>query len=127
LRELEGTFDTLYGLEIVSCGDEEARGRVEVRPELKQAEGALHGGVLAAMAEGLTATATSAAVADDGNAATALSNTTSLLRPVTEGTVHALARRRHRGRTTWVWEVDFLDDANALVGTGRVTVEVFRR
>ena len=42
------------------------------------------------------------------------SNHTSFLRPVTEGTVHAEARRRHRGRTTWVWEVDFTDDQGRL-------------
>ena len=40
-----------------------------------------------------------------------LSNSTSFLRPITEGTVHAHATRLHRGRTTWVWDVRFSDDA----------------
>ena len=28
--------------------------------------------------------------------------------------MHAEARRRHRGRTTWVWDVDFTDDEGRL-------------
>ena len=42
------------------------------------------------------------------------SNHTSFLRPVSEGTVHADGRRRHRGRTTWVWDVEFTDDEGRL-------------
>ena len=40
-----------------------------------------------------------------GEMAMGLSNSTSFLRPVTEGVVHARATRLHRGRTTWVWDV----------------------
>ena len=60
------------------------------------------------MAESLASTATWAAVAPDGMTAQGLSNQTSFLRPILEGTIHARARRRHKGRTTWVWEVDYL-------------------
>jgi uncharacterized protein (TIGR00369 family) len=53
-----------------------------------------------------------------------LSNQTSFLRPITEGTIHATARPRHRGRTTWVWEVDFHDDAERLCALSRMTIAV---
>ena len=43
-----------------------------------------------------------------------LSNLTSFLRPITAGTIHAEARAMHRGRTTWVWEVEITDDAGRL-------------
>jgi uncharacterized protein (TIGR00369 family) len=117
-------FDGLYGLELESLGEEEARARVKVRDELLQAGGLLHGGVLAAMAEALASAATYVAVREQGNVAQGLSNQTSFLRPVFEGTVHALARRRHRGRTTWVWEVDITDDHERLCALVRVTVAV---
>ena len=42
-----------------------------------------------------------------------LSNQTCFLRPILDGTIHAVARRRHRGRTTWVWEVEITDDEGA--------------
>ncbi len=52
------------------------------------------------------------------------SNHTSFLRPVTEGVIHAEARRRHRGRTTWVWEVEITDDEGRLCALVRMTIAV---
>jgi 1,4-dihydroxy-2-naphthoyl-CoA hydrolase len=43
---------------------------------------------------------------------------------VTAGTVHAEATVRHRGRTTWVWDVDFTDDGGKLCASSRVTIAV---
>ncbi len=53
-----------------------------------------------------------------------LSNQTSFLRPITQGTIHAKAIRRHRGRTTWVWEVEVTDDEGRLCVLTRMTVAV---
>jgi uncharacterized protein (TIGR00369 family) len=124
LGRLEGTFDGLYGLEILDASDEEVRAQVTVRPELKQPAGLLHGGVMASMAEAMASMATFVGVHGDGKVAMGLANATSFLRPITEGTVHAVARRRHRGRTTWVWDVDFTDDAGKLCATTRMTIAV---
>ena len=38
-------FDALYGLEILSLGEDEATARVPVRPEVLQPGGLVHGGV----------------------------------------------------------------------------------
>jgi len=117
-------FDRLYGLEITSIAEEEARAHVVVREELLQPAGLVHGGVFAAMAESLCSAATWYGVAGDGKVAQGLANQTSFLRPILAGTIHAIARRRHRGRTTWVWEVDILDDADRLCALVRMTVAV---
>jgi 1,4-dihydroxy-2-naphthoyl-CoA hydrolase len=84
----------------------------------------MHGGVFASVAESLASMATWLAVHEDGQIAVGLSNQTSFLRPITSGTIHALARRRHRGRTTWVWEVDITDDDDRLCALVRMTVAV---
>ena len=117
-------FDGLYGLEILELGDELARARVVVRDELKQPMGLVHGGVYAAIAESLASTATAINVGGDGKIATGLSNQTSFLRPITEGTIHATATRKHRGRTTWVWEVEMTDDQGRLCVLTRMTIAV---
>lgn len=117
-------FDALYGLEILSLGDEQATARVEVRDDVKQPAGLVHGGVFASIAESLTSIATWKAVSEDGMMAQGLSNQTSFLRPIVQGTIHATARRRHRGRTTWVWEVDISDDEGRLCALVRMTVAV---
>ena len=75
-------FDALYGLEILSLGEEEATARVAVRPEVLQPGGLVHGGVYASIAESLTSFATWKAVSADGRTAQGLSNQTSFLRPI---------------------------------------------
>jgi 1,4-dihydroxy-2-naphthoyl-CoA hydrolase len=117
-------FDALYGLEVLSLGDDEATGRVEVRDDIKQPAGLVHGGVFASIAEALASVATYRAVREEGMSAQGLSNQTSFLRPIVDGTIHATARRRHRGRTTWIWEVDITDDAGRLCALVRMTVAV---
>jgi uncharacterized protein (TIGR00369 family) len=116
-------FDARYGLEILSLGEEVATARVAVRDDVKQPAGLVHGGVYAAIAESLTAAATTQAVGD-AMVARGISSQTSFLRPILQGTIHATARRRHRGRTTWVWEVDITDDEERLCVLVRMTVAV---
>ncbi|HEX4435371.1 MAG TPA: PaaI family thioesterase [Solirubrobacteraceae bacterium] len=117
-------FDRLYGLELLSVSETEVRGRLAVRDEVKQPAGLVHGGVYASIAESLASLATHVAVADQGEMAMGLSNSTSFLRPVTEGTVHALGTRLHRGRTTWVWDVLFTDDQGRSCAVTRMTIAV---
>src|SRR5919107_453806 len=118
-RDLPG-FDGHYGLEILTASDEEVTAQVRVRDELKQPAGLVHGGVFASIAESMTSIGTWLAVRDDGYSAQGLSNQTSFLRPILDGRIHAVARRRHRGRTTWVWEVEITDDQQRLCALVRV-------
>ena len=117
-------FDGLYGLEILTVSEEEVTARVAVRDELRQPGGLVHGGVLASIAEAIASMATWLAVQPDGRSAQGLSNQTSFLRPILDGTIHAVGRRRHRGRTTWVWEVDITDDEGRLCALVRMTIAV---
>src|SRR4051812_7781349 len=103
---LEGTFDGLYGLQIDHVEDGLVRAHVDVLAHHKQPAGLVHGGVYASIAESITSMATYMSVAEEGKSAQGMSNQTSFLRPILDGTIHATARRRHRGRTTWLWEVD---------------------
>jgi uncharacterized protein (TIGR00369 family) len=86
--------------------------------------GVVHGGVYAALAESLASHATAHAVAADDAVALGMSNVTSFLRPVSSGVVEAHAERLHGGRTTWVWEVRFTDEAGRLCAASRITVAV---
>jgi 1,4-dihydroxy-2-naphthoyl-CoA hydrolase len=117
-------FDRLYGLELLLFSDTEVRAQVAVRDQVKQPAGLVHGGVYASMAESMTSLATALAVLENGDIAMGLSNNTSFLRPITEGTVHAHATRLHRGRTTWVWDVRFSDDADRTCAVTRMTIAV---
>ena len=117
-------FDRLYGLELLSCSDTEVRAQVVVREELKQPAGLVHGGVYASLAESITSLATAVAVMEHGDMAMGMSNSTSFLRPITEGVIRAHATRLHRGRTTWVWDVRFSDDRDRTCALTRMTIAV---
>jgi 1,4-dihydroxy-2-naphthoyl-CoA hydrolase len=120
-------FDRLYGLELLACSDTEVLAEVAVRDAHKQGAGLVHGGVYAAMAESMASLATALAVHERGEMAMGLSNSTSFLRPITEGTIHASATRVHRGRSTWVWDVRFTDDADRTCAVTRMTIAVRAR
>ncbi len=124
INSVLGGFDRLYGLELLECTEERARARVAVRDELKQPAGLVHGGVYAAIAEAMTSLMTGMTVLEQGEVAMGQSNSTSFLRPITEGNVNAEATVQHRGRTTWVWDVRFSDDAGRLCALTRMTIAV---
>lgn len=117
-------FDAFYGLELLELGPEIARARLAVGDQHKQPFGLVHGGIYASIAEGLASFSTASVVLPQGRSASGMSNLSSFLRPVTGGTIHALATCKHAGRTTWVWEVEMTDDAGRLCATSRVTIAV---
>jgi uncharacterized protein (TIGR00369 family) len=121
---VEETFDSLYGLQVGEITPERVTATVAVTNQVKQPMGLVHGGVYASIAEAITSMGTARVVLQDGMAAQGLSNQTSFLRPIFEGTIHATANRRHKGRTTWVWEVDITDDAGRLCAIVRMTIAV---
>jgi 1,4-dihydroxy-2-naphthoyl-CoA hydrolase len=123
---IEGGFDGLYGL-VVDAVDLDAgviEAHVDVADKHLQPAGLVHGGLFASIAESITSIGTWWAVQGDGKSAQGLSNQTSFLRPILGGTVHAVARARHRGRTTWVWEVEISDDQQRLCSLVRMTIAV---
>lgn len=117
-------FDRLYGLELLLATPEEVRARVRVTDDHLQPFGLVHGGLFASIAESIASIGSWLGVREEGKSAQGLSNQTSFLRPLLGGTVHATARRRHKGRTTHVWEVDITDDEDRLCALVRMTIAV---
>jgi 1,4-dihydroxy-2-naphthoyl-CoA hydrolase len=104
-------------------GEELARGRMAVADAIRQPFGIVHGGAMAALAESVTSRATYEAVGPD-HIAMGMSNETKFLRPVSEGHIEAVARTRHRGRTTWIWDVELSDADGRLCALCRMTIAV---
>jgi uncharacterized protein (TIGR00369 family) len=117
-------FDRHYGLEIDEATEELVRAHVPVREHLLQPVGLVHGGVHASIAEALASVGTNVGVMPEGNIGLGMSNNSTFLRSISEGTIHAVARRVHRGRTTWVWDVALTDDGGQECAVSRVTIAV---
>ncbi len=118
------SLSELLDIEFGDVGPELAVATMPVAPKVLQPFGIVHGGAMAALAETVTSYATYIAVADDGMVAMGQSNSASFLRPITKGTITATARSRHRGRTTWIWDVELTDDEQRLCALVRMTVAV---
>ena len=112
------------GLAYEQVGDELVRASVPVTPIVQQPAGLVHGGILSLIAESMTSYATAQVVLPEGNVPVGQSNSATFLRPITEGTIHAIARRRHGGRTTWIWDVEITDDSERLCAIIRMTIAV---
>jgi uncharacterized protein (TIGR00369 family) len=123
----EDAFDALIGF-VVDDTSEIGRltGHLQVLPKVCQPMGLVHGGVYAAIAETLASQGTGRGVISEAEpkAVMGMSNNTTFMRPATEGTLHAVARAIHRGRTTWVWDVEMTNDDGKICAMSRVTIAI---
>ncbi len=117
-------FDALLGTEWLDDDPEHARVRVQMRDELRQPIGLLHGGVMATLVESVCSRATALAVLADGMMAMGQSISVSFIRPITEGSAEVEAKARHRGRTTWVWDAEVRDANGRLCALAQMTIAV---
>jgi uncharacterized protein (TIGR00369 family) len=121
---MRSPFDELIGGEVLSIDADAACARVAMRDELAQPFGLMHGGVYSSAIESLCSLATAVAVWGDGMMTVGQAIDVNFLRPVTAGHAEVRAHARHRGRTTWLWEVEVVDDDKRLCATGTMTMAV---
>jgi 1,4-dihydroxy-2-naphthoyl-CoA hydrolase len=118
------SFDALIGTDWLDDDPDHVRARIEVRDELRQPVGLLHGGVMSSLVESVCSRATALAVFGDGMAAMGQSISVSFIRPITEGHAEVRAKARHRGRTTWVWDAEVVDAEERLCALAQMTIAV---
>jgi 1,4-dihydroxy-2-naphthoyl-CoA hydrolase len=122
---IERSFVGMIGLELDDASTiGRISGRVPVVDGVCQPMGVVHGGVYAAIGETLASMGTARAVRPQGGIPLGQANNTNFLRPISEGAIHAAASAFHRGRTSWVWDVEMRDDEGRLCATSRVTIAV---
>jgi 1,4-dihydroxy-2-naphthoyl-CoA hydrolase len=123
-RGLRSRFDELVGTEWLDDDPGDARVRVELRDELRQPVGLLHGGVISSLVESICSRATALAVVPEGMMAMGQSISVSFIRPITAGGAEVRAKARHRGRTTWVWDAEVLNDDGKLCALAQMAIAV---
>jgi|SRR5215472_17512904 len=107
-------FARHLGLELDEATADRVVARLAWAPELCTAAGVLHGGALMTLADSAGALVTFLGLPDGATTAT-ITSSTQLLRPVTGGTVRAVAVPLHRGRTTVTAQTSLFDDDGRLV------------
>jgi uncharacterized protein (TIGR00369 family) len=123
-RGMRSHFDELLGTAWLDDDPDHARVRVDLRDELRQPFGLLHGGVMSSLVESVCSRATALAVMGEGMMAMGQSISVNFIRPVTEGGAEVKAKARHRGRTTWVWDAEVVNDEGRICALAQMTIAV---
>jgi 1,4-dihydroxy-2-naphthoyl-CoA hydrolase len=107
-------FADLLGMTLEEAGPDRVVALLAWEPRLCTMSGMLHGGVLMSLADTTGALVAFLGLAEGQTTAT-MTSTTQMFRPVSGGTVRAVAVPLHRGRTTATVQTSLYDDAGRLV------------
>ena len=113
-------YAKFLGLQLGKIGAGEVKIHLDVRAELKQNHGAVHGGAIASLIDTASAFAVLTQIDLDERVTTA-DLTIHYLRPVAAGRMTATARIIRGGRRLFVLSVDVFDEANVIVATAVTT------
>ncbi|GAC1332225.1 MAG: PaaI family thioesterase [Mycobacteriales bacterium] len=116
-------FDQLVGLDFYEASGDVVRARLEIRPDLHQPYGIVHGGVYCSVIES-TASVGGAlwfGSRSQGRGQTVgVGNHTTFLRSARAGVLEVEAKPLHRGRTQQVWFVTITDADGRGIAHGQV-------
>jgi 1,4-dihydroxy-2-naphthoyl-CoA hydrolase len=107
-------FAQQLGMTVDEASADRVVARLPWTPQLCTAGGVMHGGALMSLADSAGALVAFLGLPDGATTAT-ITSTTQLLRPVTGGTVRAVAVPLHRGRTTVTAQTSLYDGDGRLV------------
>jgi 1,4-dihydroxy-2-naphthoyl-CoA hydrolase len=108
------------GIVILTATPDEVTCAVDVCEKHHQGYGIVHGGVHSGVIETLASIGAALVAMPRRQRVVGLENSTSFIRAVRSGRLHANARPVTRGRTSQVWEAWIRDEKEQLVAQGRV-------
>ena len=100
-----GAFVAATGFDVAEASGSRVTGVVDLGPDQHTPWGVVHGGVYCAVVESAASIGASLAVADRGQFAVGVNNSTDFLRPVTAGRLDVVAEPVQQGRTLQLWQV----------------------
>lgn len=109
-------FAKMIGMELVDMRTDEAVIKIEMRDELRQPAGVLHGGVTATLIDTAMAYAVITRLAE-GERASTVDLTVHYLRPHTEGTFTCTAKIVRAGKRIFTVSADVANEQGKLIAT----------
>lgn len=122
-----GTLMETLGIVFIPSSAEEVAATMPVGPRVHQPMGLLHGGATVALAESLGSASSYLLVEPERRGVVGIEVNANHIRPVRTGTVKAVGRLAHKGRTTHVWDIRITDDQDVLVALCRITNMIIDR
>jgi 1,4-dihydroxy-2-naphthoyl-CoA hydrolase len=121
--ENASAFLTATGLKLTTVAGDRVAGTIELGPEHHTPWGVVHGGVYTSAIESAASVGASMAVADRGQIAVGVNNTTDFLRSMTAGRVTVVATPVQQGRVQQLWDVRIAEEGGRLVARGSVRLQ----
>ncbi|WBB77081.1 PaaI family thioesterase [Micromonospora sp. WMMD1128] len=122
MLDVTGGFAALLGLKFDEVSGDRVVVRWQVRPELQQPYGILHGGVHCSVVETVASVGGALWLGDRGRVV-GVSNQTDFLRAVRDGELTGVGTPVHRGRSQQLWQVEITDGDDRLVSRGQVRLQ----
>ena len=118
-------LDSYLGLRLVAATGDRVELAWDVRPEITQPYGIVHGGTYCTAVESSASVGAALWYGEqvENGRVVGVSNQTDFYRAVTEGTLTAVATPVHRGRSQQVWRVDITEESGRLVAQGQVRLQ----
>ena len=112
------------GIEWVELGKDFMKAKMPVDHRTKQPYGFLHGGASCALAETVGSVASYFVIDSKMFYCVGLEINANHVRSATQGYVTATAVALHLGKSTHVWDIKIVDDAERLICASRLTVAI---
>jgi len=117
-------FDELLGLTFTETSPDGIKAELNVRAELLQPMGIVHGGVYCSVIESIASTSAYLWLAEHGGGnVVGVNNNTDFLRAISSGTVYAASEPIHRGRRQQLWLVTIRDEQDRVIARGQVRLQ----
>ncbi|MGH8867662.1 MAG: PaaI family thioesterase [Actinomycetes bacterium] len=123
--EFLGGFAQYLGLRTVEATGDRVVLELELRPELQQPHGIVHGGVHTTLVETAASVGATLWFGDEGRVV-GVSNQTDFLRAARGGRLVATATPIHRGRLQQLWLVEVTGEDDRTVARGQVRLQNLR-
>lgn len=108
-------------IKFVEIGDDYLTATMPVNSRVYQPMGILHGGATVALAESVGSSASHLFIDNDKFTVKGIEISANHLKSKSEGIITATAKIIHQGRTTHLWEIKVVDEANNLISLCKLT------
>lgn len=113
-ERIAGTMAGFLGIKVVEVSRDHLVAELEIRPEIQNGSGIVHGGTLMALADTTGALATVVNL-QPGDRTTTIESKTNFLAGGRSGIMRATATPLHKGRRTMVWQTNITDERGRLL------------
>lgn len=115
------TLMETLAIEFVDVGEDFLTAKMPVTSKVYQPYGILHGGATAALVETVGSSASNFFIDRETQMVKGLELSINHVKSKRDGYVFATARPIHKGRTTHLWEIKVVDEADNLISVAKIT------